>query len=335
MKAWIGTFTGSGSKGIYLLETEDMHLSAHVRETCVNPSYIIISPDQRFLYAVRETSTYRGHDGGAVACYAINNDRLTFVNEQLIAGGSPCHLVCDQAMHYLVCSNFGGGFASVFALNADGSIGGLSRTLRQEAAGQTAHVHQAVLTPDEHLLAVTDLGLDRIDFYEFNSDSGVGTHCFTLNCPEGSGPRHMVFGHHDCFYVACELSNEVLACRIRPDGPPRMVSRLSTLQTPGTTSYCGAICLTPDGSLLVSNRGEDTLALFTLLADGRPALRQHISCGGAFPRDMAFSPDGNLLLCANQKSDSLSLLTYHQGVLAGTDRQLSVPQPCCVAWARS
>lgn len=333
MKAWIGTFTGGGSEGIYRVDAHGAKLSAQVGAKCVSPSYLTVSPDGRFLYVAIESDNYKGSNGGAAACFAIDGDELILVNERLIRNGSPCHIVCDKSMKHLICSNFGGGFASVFSLNPDGSIGALSCLLRKETHGRTSHVHQAVFSPDESMLAVTDLGLDSVDFYEFNSVSGVGKLRDTLIFPPGSGPRHMVFSENGCFHIACECSNEVLACGISASGKAVVMNRHNTLMGAGGSSYCGAVRRTTDGCLLVTNRGEDTLALFAVLADGGIALRQHISCGGSFPRDAAFSPDESLLLCANQKTGSLTLFSYANGVLSPLDVHLRIPDACCVAWS--
>ena len=51
--------------------------------------------------------------------------------------------------------------------------------------------------------------------------------------------------------------------------------------------------------LYVSVRGIDTLTVFNING-GRAAVIQHISCGGAHPRDFILSEDERYLLVANR-----------------------------------
>jgi 6-phosphogluconolactonase len=61
---YVGTYTGSGGKGIYAYWFDAATGKATpvglVAET-VNPSFLAIDPTQRFLYTANEISDYQGH----------------------------------------------------------------------------------------------------------------------------------------------------------------------------------------------------------------------------------------------------------------------------------
>ena len=63
----VGTYTNGESEGIYsfILDLSAGELVPHGEVTRVeNPSFLAMHPTHRFLYAVNETSTFQGQDGG-------------------------------------------------------------------------------------------------------------------------------------------------------------------------------------------------------------------------------------------------------------------------------
>src|SRR5262245_42870184 len=95
-KLWvyIGTYTGKTSKGIYRFEldpaTGKLSSRALAAET-VNPSFLAIHPNQRFLYAVNEIGKFNGKKSGAVIAFAIDpkTGDLTLLNQQPSGGAAP------------------------------------------------------------------------------------------------------------------------------------------------------------------------------------------------------------------------------------------------------
>src|SRR2546422_9679157 len=67
---YIGTYTQGGSKGIYRLELDlssGKFSSPQLAAQLVNPSFLAIHPNQRFLYAVGEVGEFGGKKTGAVS----------------------------------------------------------------------------------------------------------------------------------------------------------------------------------------------------------------------------------------------------------------------------
>src|SRR5579863_1433669 len=85
---YVGTYTeeGSKSKGIYAYRydgaTGEITALGLAAET-TNPSFVAMSPNGRFLYAVNEVGNYKGPNSGGVSAFAIDHltGKLTFLNE--------------------------------------------------------------------------------------------------------------------------------------------------------------------------------------------------------------------------------------------------------------
>ena len=68
---YFGTYTGS-SRGIYVsrFDTASGELSAPaLAAKSANPSFVATTPDNRFLFAVNETSHFAGQPGGSVSAF--------------------------------------------------------------------------------------------------------------------------------------------------------------------------------------------------------------------------------------------------------------------------
>jgi 6-phosphogluconolactonase len=96
MYVYVGTYTGTlphvqgKAKGIYVyrLDPETGALTyASQNDAGVNPSYVTVDANKRFLYAVDEHHIFE-NDSGAVSAYGIDPETkaLTFLNRQITHG---------------------------------------------------------------------------------------------------------------------------------------------------------------------------------------------------------------------------------------------------------
>ena len=91
--------------------------------------------------------------------------------------------------------------------------------------------------------------------------------------------------------------------------------------------------MTKDGKFIyTSNRGENTLAVFAVQADGTVEHIQSISTEGDFPRDFELSTTEEYLVAANQNTDNLSLYKRdaQTGKLTLLQKDVPSPEPVCV-----
>ena len=102
---YVGTYTGKGSKGIYLyrFDAASGKLQAvGVAAELGNPTFLAIHPQRRFLYAVGEAR------GGSVNAFAIKpgTGALTFLNRQSSRGAGPCHVSVDRTGRFALVANY-------------------------------------------------------------------------------------------------------------------------------------------------------------------------------------------------------------------------------------
>lgn len=291
-----------------------------------NTSYLALSPDKRYLFAVSEC----GDDSGVYSFRVHPYDRLKPLPfgriERLseIRGTSPdpCHMVylpgyfnqCgDPDNGALLTADYSGGTVTLFPVRS-GRIDAAVQVVHFEGFGPIAsrqgssHIHQ--LIPYGNLLLAVDLGTDSIHVLRL-FDGTVRPLCdgrldrslrlerlFDIPAPAGSGPRHLVFsqdGSH--FYVITELSNEILVYAM-PDytaaGDRPVLLQQLPVGSPDFASQAGGdIQLSPDGRHLYASlrNGGDGLVICEVLSDG--SLR-HVGFQptGAHVRDFFFLPEG-------------------------------------------
>lgn len=195
-------------------------------------------------------------------------------------------------------------FSADYAAGEFGAqTGETGRVVRHTGTGPNAarqeapHPHSVNLTPDGKYLTVCDLGIDAVMMYPFDKKTGLGDPV-RLDCPPGSGPRHIAFTKKH-MYIVCELSNQILRRALTENFP--FVDAKSTLPRGYTEeSYAAAIHFSPDGRRLgVSNRGHDSVALFDLLPGGGLAEPVFVETVRT-PREFAFSPSGRWIIGGSQ-----------------------------------
>ena len=120
MFVYIGTYTGSKSKGIYVsrFDTDSGKLSApELAAETKSPTFLALHPDGRMLYAANEIDNFNGKKSGAISAFAIDEKtgKLNLLNEQPSGGDGPCHLAVDRTGKCVLVANYGSG--SVAATN--------------------------------------------------------------------------------------------------------------------------------------------------------------------------------------------------------------------------
>jgi 6-phosphogluconolactonase len=86
----------------------------------------------------------------------------------------------------------------------------------------------------------------------------------------------------------------------------------------------------------VSNRGDDTIAVFSVQpGSGTLTLRQSVATGGHWPRNFALDPSGRWLLVAHQRSHAITSFAVDvaTGLLTRTGAEAKVPAPVCLLFS--
>jgi 6-phosphogluconolactonase len=135
------------------------------------------------------------------------------------------------------------------------------------------------------------------------------------NTRAGSGPRHVAFHpNRRWFYCIHELDSTIDIFDWSESGGWATINNygrnpVSTVETKGTKNAAAEVAVSPDGRFVyASNRGEDTLVVFTVNpANGTLKLLQRIACGGKTPRHFTFATGARWLLVGNQDSASVTV----------------------------
>ncbi|OYY99833.1 MAG: hypothetical protein B7Y37_12875 [Sphingobacteriia bacterium 28-36-52] len=344
-KLLIGTYTNAGnSEGMYYYQfNRDGSTSFINKQKATDPSFLVTSTNQRFVYAVSEG----GNGRGGVNAYGFNKKTgdFTLLNSVLSGGDHPCHISTDRNNRFVFVSNYSGGNLSAIAINADGSLSSEKQTIQHtgssvnKARQEKAHVHSAFLSPDEKYLVVQDLGTDKISVYAVDlnnptkplSENPVSV----FNCNPGDGPRHISFHSSKPFiYAVQELTGSVTVLSFK-NGMLNKIQQINMFEKPSEKKSGAAdIHLSPDGKFLyASNRADyNDLAIYKVGANGLLTWVQSQSTLGLAPRNFAIDPKGNFLLAANQNSNEIVVFKRNKktGLLNDTGNRISVGRPVCI-----
>lgn len=345
------TFVDGKADGIYVyqldLSSGQLTYAATVSGSgTVNPSYLTLSPNKRYLYAVNEITGTNGLHG-MVSAFGIEpgTKRLDYLNQQSTHGLSPCHTSIEPQGRYCLVANYGTGSVCVLPILKDGRVGEATNTVQFCGSGLNPerqggpHAHMVVTDPDGNYILVVDLGTDRIMMFRLDPVRGRLTPAnpaWTQMLP-GTGPRHLAFHpQRNLAYVINELQSTITVFHYdRRQGVFEDLQTISTLPDDFTGQNLGAeVKLGPSGRFVyASNRGHDSLAIYEVDQEtGRLALIGHEPAQGRVPRDFTIDPSGTLLLVANQDTDTVVTFWINPdtGMLKATGHVAEVPTPVCL-----
>jgi 6-phosphogluconolactonase len=219
----------------------------------------------------------------------------------------------------------------VLALTEDGDIGEVTEHLIHPGHGPLAdrqnhsHVHQAAFDPAGKHLLVTDLGTDRIHTYTLDADGRLRPDSVT-SVPAGYGSRHLTFVGTSTVITTDELSSTVSWYDYEPEigrltwrGSEPTVSRVAGVNYPSDLAIAGngTVCL-------VGNRGQDTIGVFTITAEGLSRTAE-LDSGGHWPQH--FATVGTDVWFALRDSDRIGALRVTGTRAELLDFDIALPRP--------
>ena len=339
----VGTYTNKGSKGIYVFKFDTATGKAtelsHT-DSAINPSFLTISKDKQFVYAVNETNE------GEVSTFALKDDKLILLQKKSTKGANPCHITLSPDQRSLFVANYSGGSLTSFHRSADGLISNARQIIEHKGSSvnttrqEKAHMHGSFISPDGNYLLATDLGMDETTIYPYNKNNTPlldELKAKVIKSFPGSGPRHLAFSNNGrLIYILEELSGSISVYNFSK-GQATFLQQVLMHPADFKENFGSAdIHLSPDGLFLyASNRGsEHNIVKFPVLANGKLAdkLPKYYSTKGTGPRNFTLSADGNWLLVANQNSDNITILRRNKitGDLIATGNSIKVSMPVCL-----
>jgi 6-phosphogluconolactonase len=372
---YVGTYTGfkyvhhskpyglgeSKSKGIYVSlfhpatgEISEPELAAEM----INPSFLTISPDHRFLYAVSEDPLSVGpplDHSSYVSAFAIDHatGKLRLLNTVPASGTSTCYISIDKTGKFVMKANFGSGSVSVVRVKDDGSLGELTAFIQDvghsvdRSIQNEPHTHSILVSPDNRYAIVSDLGLDKVLIFRFDAETGK------LSPPDppfatvypGGGPRHFAFDPAGKFgYQLSEMSGIVDVYAWDPSkGTLTGVQRAHTVPHDFFGgNHSAEIEVHPSGKFLYESnrrtkseteRAPDTIGVFSIdPQNGMLTAVEQSLTGGVMPRSFKIDPTGAYLLAANELSNNVVLFKIDgaSGKLLKTGTEVKVDTPVCI-----
>jgi len=285
MFAYVGSFTTAQRKargdGIHVYGVDAATGAwTHVQHIgdLTNPSFLVLSPDQRFLYSVHG-------DGDQATAFALDREtgHATLINRAATGGRNGVRQAIDPSGRFLVVANYAGGSVAVLAIAPDGSLTDQHQLVAlrgkpgpHKTEQTSSHPHDVVFDPSGRFVLLPDKGLDRVFVFRFDAASGrlSPAEPGSVETRPGAGPRHLAF--HPTLpivWVLNELDSTTATYRWDAErGTLAPIQVVTTLPTDFTGSSTTAeIAVSPDGRFVYgSNRGHDSVTIYAAnAADGR------------------------------------------------------------------
>ncbi len=345
----VGTYTSEGgSQGIYLykFDAETGKSDSLGLAEAVNPSYLVVSPDEKFVYAVGENGD--GNSTAVAFAFDKENGALRYLNSSNTESPGPCFIEIDKAGKSVLTANYGGGSISVFQVKDDGSLSSADPVIGFEGSGpdtmrqEGPHLHSVRFSPDGRFLFAADLGTDKV--YRYNAIGSVFEGQPVLSraslkefpVPAGTGPRHFDFHPNgNYFYLLGELSGDVIVYDY-DEGDLKEKQVIATDSVEGLRGSAD-IHVSPDGKYLyASNRLKaDGIAIFSIDPENGTLARAGYQPTGRHPRNFAITPNGKWLLVANRDDNKIQVFTVNNetGLLTDTNQDINLGKPVCLKFA--
>jgi 6-phosphogluconolactonase len=337
----IGTYTAPGkSEGIYVYDfnTSTAELKqVSVEKNVINPSFLTVTPDRKFLYAVNEDG-----DKSMVSAFSFDDatGKLGFLNKQKVEGADPCYLIADH--QHVITANYTGGSISVYGRDQSGALTSVKQLIQHTGSGidksrqESAHVHMVRFSPDHQYVVCNDLGEDKVKLYGYNKDAenDVLTLKDSISVKPGSGPRHIIFDKEGKYaYLIQEMHGDVTAFSYT-NGTLKKIQETSVVDKDFKGESGGSdIQLSADGKFLyISNRGTaNTITTFAVGKDGQLTKKGQVSTAGDAPRAFTIDPSGDWLLVGHQKTNDIVIFKRNQrtGELTNTGKKIEIGAPVC------
>lgn len=335
----VGSYTSAGNPGIEVFSVDLSTGKANSRYSIKNPnaSYLTVSPDLKNMYAVAE----EGGGKSAVSAYERNaKGEYTFLNSSLTVGDGPCFITYRESSKTAYTANYSAGSLSVFKTD-QGRLSPVAQHIVYKGSSinksrqQEPHAHNAVLSPDQHFLYVTDLGTDKIYQHRIYSDGLVDEQPKLIDVTPGNGPRHMVFNATGTnAYLINELTGLVDVFSVK-EGNFTLIQTLVADTAKSTNKGSADIHISPNGKwLLTSNRvSSNEVTVFAIQKNGRLEKVYHQQVA-TMPRNFSFDPTGKFVFVASQKENKIQVFSFDDqiGRMKDTKQDILVKAPVCLVF---
>ncbi len=342
-RLFAGGFTKGDEKGLNVYEFDNRSGELTLlsqSDAGPNPAYFCFSTRHNLLYAANEVMEFKGKPGGGLTTLKYDPGKASFekLSEMVIPHGGPCFISISPDSGYLFMANYPRGSVAVIRLNKEGIPEMVTDTILYNPEKPNAsHAHMILGDPQGKHIYVTDLGLNRVVVYNFDTVNGklIQLENGIIPVAEGSGPRHFTFSSDGSkMYLINELGSTMMTFSNDAQSGLKLIQTLSTRGFKQVDkNYCADVHIGESGEYIYgSNRGENSIVVYKIGGDGMLNLAGHSSCGGDWPRNFVIDPSGKFLLAGNQRSDNIAVFRINSktGIPDGPVDSTIMKGPACL-----
>ena len=296
-----------------------------------NPSYLTLSADGKFVYAVSEV----GDSLASAVTLRLDSKTgaMQMLGSELTDGKDPCYVSTNGKV--VMTANYSSGNVTEFPIGEDGRLlphdflydtgmGGPD-SVRQNLP----HAHCALFNATGTELYVSEFSADVVTRYDVATRLGK-----RIQLPSDFGPRHIILNTDESkAYVIGELSGNVVVIDTENDSVIQTVCA-DSLHARG----CADIHLSPDGKFLYASvrLQNDGIAIFKVDSDGT-LTNAGYQPTGIHPRNFNITPNGKFLLVACRDSGYIQIFRCDAktGLLTDTGRTIILDKPVCIKFSSS
>lgn len=279
------------------------------------PAPLALSPDGARIYAALRIGRGRSRSLAIATLRRLPEGKLELESKAEVSQ-QPTYLRVAPGGKFLLAAFYGGGFTTVFKLDAQGAFTGQP----SDRAHTTRTAHAVEFAPNGRFVFVPHTEPNRVYQYRWAAERGE----LVPNEPpfaEGpseelrSQPRHIRFHPKlPLAYTSNERGGGISAWTVSREGRLKLLQTLTALPANFKGESAAAeIRLSPDGRFAyVSNRdkakaeqGQDTIASFAIDDQGRLSALGHVPTA-RFPRCFNLAGEGRLLYAAGQRDAKLA-----------------------------
>ena len=334
--------------------------AAGVYELTTSPSCLIVDAAGKCLYSANETDRVGDAKEGTVSAFAIDraNGNLKLLNTVRSGGAGPTYLSIHPSGRFLLVANYFGGSVAVLRIQPDGRLGdatdvkndtgtvGPARATNAPPGSfafsghDRTHAHMIQADPAGRFVLHADLGLDKIFVWKFDAQKGLLTanEPASVSLPPGDGPRHFHFHANGRWLYSIQEEGSTVALFDYDGTAGRLAHRQTVSSVPpgfAGSNFCSEILVSADGRFVYAgNRLHDSIAVFSVGADGALTFVADEPTRGNYPRSFSFAPGGNFLYCCNQRGDNVTVFRADRktGALSFTGHYVPVGNPSSIVF---
>ncbi len=339
--AYIGSYTDTNDcRGITVFDMDVEHgtMTKRCEYACSNASYLSVSHDRRFMYAITDLG---------IISYRIEPDgSLSRIREEPtpIHGMRGNHICLTKENDFMFVSGYYDGKITVLRINPDGSAGHITDSVFHQGPGSVAernyrpHCRCARLTPDEKYVIVADSGIDQMKIYSFDHTTGKIRHYDTIHCRQQAGPRFIRFSSDGRFFYSLnELVSQIAVYSYQMTDRGAQYTLIGEYSTLGEkfSEYSASVSFkfaNSEKNLLVTNAGDNSVCIFRRDEEtGLLEQKQVLPVSGSYPTSVGIFPDNRHLFFTNHDSNSITLFSVNleTGLILMNTAPLEIPQPNC------